>query len=79
MGLEDSKVESWEIYQKLVMAELGRLSRAIESVDSNVRGDLTNMKIEIATLKTKWAIYAAIIGTIAGAVISAVVSILIRR
>lgn len=75
----ESKIERWELNEKFVLNSLDRLSRAVESIDAKVGGDLTSMKIEIATLKTKWAIYAAIIGTVAGAVISAVVSFLIKR
>ena len=77
--LSEAKIEGWELNQKFVLNSLDRLSRAVESIDANVRGDLTTMKIEIATLKTKWAIYAAIIGTVAGAVISALISFLIKR
>lgn len=75
----ESKIERWELNEKFVLNSLDRLSRAVESIDAKVGGDLTSMKIEIATLKTKWAIYAAIIGTVMGAVISAVVSFLIKR
>jgi hypothetical protein len=77
--LDDVKIKGWESYQIFVLNEMGRLSRAVEDVNRTVTGDLAAMKIEIATLKTKWAIYAAIIGTIAGAIISAAVSYLIKR
>lgn len=75
----ESRAEGWDREQKFVLAELQRLARAVESVDSSVRGDVTNMKIEIATLKTKWGVYATIIGAVAGAFISALVSYFFKR
>lgn len=77
--LDDAKIEGWELYQKFVLNEMSRLARAVESIDSSVRGDVTNMKIEIATLKTKWGVYATIIGAVAGALISAIVSYFFKR
>ena len=75
----ESKIERWELNEKFVLNSLDRLSRAVESIDAKVGGDLTSMKIEIATLKTKWTIYAAIIGTVAGAAISAFISFILKR
>lgn len=76
---DDSRGGGWDSEQKFVLAELQRLARAVESVDSTMRGDLTEMKITIATLETRWKIYAALIGTVAGAIISAIVSFLFKR
>ncbi len=75
----ETRAEGWDREQKFVLAELQRLARAVESVDSTMRGDLTSMKIEIATLRTKWGVYATIIGAVAGALISAVVSYFFKR
>lgn len=79
MTTDESRTEGWDQEKKFVLVELQRLARAVESVDSTMRGDLTEMKITIATLETRWKIYAALIGTVAGAIISAIVSYFFKR
>lgn len=73
--LDDVEIEGWGQNRKLVLAELSRVARAVESLDIKVGGEMTNMKVELATLKTK----AAIIAAVAGALLSAVISYLMKR
>jgi hypothetical protein len=58
-----------------VQAELSRLARAVESLDLKVGGEMTSMKVELATLKTK----VAIIVIVASAVMSALINYLFRH
>lgn len=75
----DSQIEGWAENRKLVLNELGRVARAVESIDVKVGSELTNMKVEIATIKTKVALYAAIIASVASIGLSALISFLSRR
>jgi hypothetical protein len=68
-------VEGWNQNRKLVQAELGRLARAVESLDLKVGGEMTNMKVELATLKTK----VAIIVVVASAAMSALINYFFRH
>lgn len=58
-----------------MQAELSRLARAVESLDLKVGGEMTTMKVELATLKTK----VAIIVVVASAVMSALINYLFRH
>lgn len=73
--LDDVEVEGWGQNRKLVLAELSRVARAVESLDVKVGGELTNMKVELATLKTK----VAIIVIVASAAMSALINYLFRH
>jgi hypothetical protein len=53
---------TWEQYQKLIMAELERLSNAFELLDQK----FDNLAIELATLKARSRMWGAIAGMIAG-------------
>lgn len=75
--LDDVQVEGWAENRKLVLTELNRVARAIEGLDVKVGGEMTNMKVEIATMKTKVGLYAAVIAAVASVVLSAVISALI--
>lgn len=77
--LSDSEVEGWAQNRKLVLNELGRVTRAVESLDVKVGSELTNMKVEIATIKTKVALYAAVVASVASIILSAVISFLMKR
>lgn len=68
-------MEGWNQNRKLVQAELSRLARAVESLDLKVGGEMTSMKVELATLKTK----VAIIVVVASAAISALISYFFRH
>lgn len=74
-NLDDVDVEGWNQNRKLVLAELSRVARAVESLDLKVGGEMTNMKVELATMKVKVAIIA--IG--AGAIVSALIQYLLRH
>lgn len=56
--------ESWDSYQKLVLAELQRLDKWCTLIDSKTNDIL----IEIATLKTKSAFWGAIGGVVFAAI-----------
>lgn len=73
--LDDVEVEGWNQNRKLVQAELGRLARAVESLDLKVGGEMTSMKVELATLKTKMAI----IVVVSSAAMSALISYFFRH
>lgn len=77
--LNESEIEGWAQNRKLVLNELGRVTRAVESLDVKVGSELTNMKVEIATIKTKIALYAAVIASVASIILSAVISFLMKR
>lgn len=77
--LNESEIEGWAQNRKLVLNELGRVTRAVESLDVKVGSELTNMKVEIATIKTKVALYAAVIASVASIILSAVISFLMKR
>lgn len=79
MGLEDIDIEGWRENRKLVLGELTRVTRAIENLDLKVGGDLTSMKVEVATLKTKVALYAVVAGAIASAILSAVINYIMKK
>lgn len=76
---DDAEIEGWGANRKLVLNELNRVARAVESLDNKVGGEMTDMKVELATMKTKVALYAAIISAIASMVLSAIVSYISRR
>lgn len=73
------EIEGWRESRQLVMSELRRVGRIVESLDSKVGSDLTSMKVEIATIKTKVALYAVVAGAIASAILSAVISYLMGK
>lgn len=75
----ESQIEGWSENRKLVLNELNRVARAVESIDVKVGSELTNMKVEIATIKTKVALYAAIIASIASILLSAIIGFLMKR
>lgn len=77
--LNDSEIEGWAQNRKLVLTELGRVTRAVESLDVKVGSELTNMKVEIATIKTKVALYAAIISSVASIALSVLIGYLTRH
>lgn len=77
--LNDSEIEGWAQNRKLVLNELGRVTRAVESLDVKVGSELTNMKVEIATIKTKVALYAAAISSIASIALSVLIGYLTRK
>lgn len=79
MSLEDLEIEGWRENRKLVMSELVRVTRAIEGLDSKVGGELTSMKVEIATLKTKVAVYAAMAAVATSLVITAALNYILHR
>lgn len=74
---DDAQIEGWDVNRKLVLNELGRVARALESLDMKVGGEMTDMKVEMATLKTRVGLYAALIAAIASVVFSALMSILL--
>lgn len=77
--LDNAEIEGWDVNRKLVLNELNRVARAIESLDMKVGGEMTNMKVELATIKTKVALYAAVIAAVASALLSIVISYFTRR
>jgi hypothetical protein len=72
----------WTTYGKLVLSELERLQN--EQDKTNIRvaltreKDLPELRTEIATLKTKAAIYGAIAGAIFSAIAFAVAELIIN-
>jgi len=66
----DVDVEGWRENRKLVLGELVRVTRAIENLDVKISGEMTNIKVEVATIKTKVGVYAALIAIVVAAVIS---------
>lgn len=77
--LNESQVEGWAENRKLVLNEISRVARAVENIDVKVGSELTNMKVEIATIKTKVALYAAIIASVASIGLSVLISLITRR
>ena len=71
--------EDWRRDRRLVMSELTRIGNKLDTLTSTVNGDVTNMKVEVATLKTKVGLYAALISAVAAAIISAAVSYIMRH
>lgn len=75
----ESQIEGWSENRKLVLNELNRVARAVESIDVKVGSELTNMKVEIATIKTKVALYAALIASVASIGLSVLISLIMKR
>lgn len=65
--------------RRLVMSELSRISNKLDTIDGKIGSDLSGLKIEVATLKTKVGLYAAVISAVAAAIMSAIVSYLMKR
>ena len=73
--------DNWRENRKLVHAELSRANRGIDrlgdkisDIDLKLTKDLTDMKIEIATIKTKVLIY----GGLAAIILSALINYLLK-
>lgn len=65
--------EDWRKDRSLVMSDLRRVSDSLDKLTLTVGGELTNMKVEVATLKTKVAIYAAAISTVTTLILGAII------
>lgn len=70
----------WNEYQRLVLAELKRLDRAVQDVSDEVKTvreeiesrwseRITQIKVEVAILQTKCTLYGAIAGVLAAGAI----------
>ena len=79
MTIEQLDIEDWRANRKLVLGELNRIALSLENLDAKVGSDLTTMKVEVAMIKTKVAVYAAIAAIITSAVVSFLFSTLIKR
>lgn len=78
-NFSESEIEGWNQNRKLVLDRLDRVTRAVESLDAKVGSDLTEMKVELATMRTKVGLYAAVVGTVISILFSALISYLTRR
>ena len=56
MTIEGQKVNGWNEYEKLVMAELDRLNAAVGCMSAEVTG----IRVEIAMLKVKAGMWGAV-------------------
>ncbi len=65
-------------YRALILSELRRVSDKIDVLDgklSNLQsGEISNLKVELSTIKTKVVIMSAAAAAIASAIVAAVVS-----
>lgn len=77
--LGDLDVESWKENRKVVLDGLQRVERAVDTLNLKVGSEMTDMKVELATIKTKVALYAAVISLVASLILSAVISYLMKR
>ena len=74
----------WNQYQKLVLAQLQALDQDLQRLRdrdlAEVRKDIVELRlqvsVDIATLKTKASIWGALAGTIGGAVLGMIISLL---
>lgn len=79
MPLEDLDLESWNQNRKMVLTRLDQIAAQVERIDSKIGTDLVNMRIEVAMLKTKFGIYAALIGGGSAAVIAPIMAFIVSR
>lgn len=71
--------EDWFDYRRLVLSQIQALQKDLSSIRTEVQTfrtkDIGELKIEIALLKLKTAMWGAILGAIGGGVIAFVVSV----
>lgn len=54
----------WTQYQKLVLAELERHSKQLEALNSQLNKQMSDLQVEIATLKVKSGVWGLLGGLI---------------
>lgn len=54
----------WTQYQKLVLAELERHSKQLEQINSQMHKQMSDLQVEIATLKVKSGVWGLMGGLI---------------
>lgn len=70
--------EDWRRDRRLVLSELTRIGNKLDTIDGRINSDVTDMKVEVATLKTKVALYAALVGGGTGIIISIITAVIIN-
>lgn len=71
MSEDNRKNDEW------VVRSLTRIEEALADLRHNTSKDVTELKVDMATLKTKVHMSAAIIGTVCGSVFSIVGSVIV--
>lgn len=74
----DISDEDWRRDRRLVLSELTRIGNKLDTIDGRINSDVTDMKVEVATLKTKVALYAALVGGGTGIIISIITAVIIN-
>lgn len=68
-------LEGWGEYRRLILAELQRLERRADETIIT----LSEIKVEIATLKTRAGMWGAMWGVVASAVVSIITALIIWK
>lgn len=76
---EQAERDDWRSNRKLVLAEMRRLSNNIEGLTSSVNKDLTEMKIEMATMKTKVVLIGTMAAIVITPIVAAIVNVIFKR
>lgn len=71
----DEPRTGWHDYQMLVMETLESHGRRLDGIDTK----LTDIRVDIATLKGKAATWGAVTGSIFGALVAVVADVLLRH
>ena len=74
---DETQLQSWQEYRRLVLAELERLDKAIQTLDAKLdKRDIENaeklakINIDLLTLKIKASVYGALAGGIFSALVA---------
>ena len=76
---DEINFEDWNSNRKLVLSELQRMSAKLDGLAGAIGGDITTMKVAIATNRVRTTLIAAGISAVASGIIALLVTILAAK